>query len=200
MLSTTNFIWVHEEKKNFGFLWEFWKHLPSYQPLKILTASRKLGYFFDHIDHSNRQIVVTVSPWSPARLAALMLGSVELNHMRVGGKRAGVPWLLTRISQTDWGTQAEQTWTHKGKWMLKEPTMAISHSNLLELKSGITEAHRLDSRVSRVTGMSDHSHLGSSNNLRWVVEHVWASVSISAKCKLECFLIESLVRMNEVML
>ena len=101
MLSTTNFIWVHEGKKNLDFSGNSENTCPHIKPLKILTASRKLGYFFDHIDHSNRQIVVTVSPWSPARLAALMLGSVELNHMRVGGKRAGVPWLLTRISQTD---------------------------------------------------------------------------------------------------
>lgn len=76
-------------KKKFEFLWEFKQHLPSYQPLKILAVSRKLGYFCDHIDNSNRQIVVTMSPWSPASLAALMLGPVELNHMCVGGRRAG---------------------------------------------------------------------------------------------------------------
>ena len=114
-------------KNFFWFLWEFENLLPSHQPLKILTASRKLGYFCDDIDNCNRQIVVTMSPGSPASLAALMSESVKLNRMRVGGRRAGLPWLFTHISQTDWRTLTEQTWTHKGRWMPEEPALAMSH-------------------------------------------------------------------------
>lgn len=98
--------------EKFRFLWEFKKHLPSYQPLKILTASRKLGYFCDHIDNSNRQIVLTMSLWSPASLAALMLGSVELNHMHVGGSRElecdGCLPVFHRLTEEHWLNKLNQ--------------------------------------------------------------------------------------------
>lgn len=43
----------------------------------------------NHTDNSDREIIVTMSPWRPSSLAALTLDSVELNHMCVGESRAG---------------------------------------------------------------------------------------------------------------
>lgn len=85
-------------KKN-GPLWEFGKHLPSYQPLKILNAGRRLSYFCDHSDHSSGQTIVTVSSLG---LATFMLGSVELNHSCVGEESRIWSRLLDHcISPTD---------------------------------------------------------------------------------------------------
>lgn len=78
MLNTNNLYKGPIKGKN-GLLWEFRKHLPLMSTFEILKTSMRLDHFCDHNDNSNRHIVVTTRPWSPAILAALTLDSMKLN-------------------------------------------------------------------------------------------------------------------------
>lgn len=74
-------LYVSLRGKNKGLLWEFSKHLPSYQPLRVLNARSRWGYFCDHTDSS----VGTCSP------------SESLESSQAGGLHVGLRGTEPRV-------------------------------------------------------------------------------------------------------
>lgn len=148
-------LYVFLRGKNKGLLWEFSKHLPSYQPLRVLNANTRWGYFCDHTDSSmgtlESQWVPGVQPgWQPS------CGAPRNRAMCVWERRARFSHGCSTgcISDSQW-TQVEPTHNHSGKqWLPEEQTTVTSRSNGV----GISWSPRVGWRKPIVWTHRDHSH------------------------------------------
>ena len=122
-------LYVSIRGKNKGLLWEFSKHLPLYQPLRVLNANRRWGYFRDHTGSSmgtleSRWVPGVWPGWQPS------CGAPRNRATCVRERRAGFGHgCSTGCISDSQRTQVEPTHNHSGKqWLPEEQTTVTSRS------------------------------------------------------------------------